>query len=50
MNVQEFKRKLRDENTEIDIGGEGQEEDFWEAKADLGKFSFLSSWLEMASF
>lgn len=50
LNVQEFKRKLRDENTEIDIGGEGQEEDFWEAKADLGKFSFLSSWLEMASF
>ncbi|KAK5076259.1 EF-hand calcium-binding domain-containing protein 1 [Lithohypha guttulata] len=49
LTLQEFKRKLRDESTDIDIGGDNSE-DFWEAKADLGKFSFLSSWIEMASF
>ena len=50
LNLQEFKRKLRDES-DIDIGGEGHDEEhFWEEKADLGKFSFLSSWIEMALF
>ncbi|KAK5943717.1 hypothetical protein PMZ80_004725 [Knufia obscura] len=50
LNLQEFKRKLRDES-DIDIGAEGHDEEhFWEEKADLGRFSFLSSWIEMASF
>lgn len=52
LNLQEFKRKLRDEITDdIDVGAEGKDDEyFWEAKADLGKFSFLSTWIEMASF
>lgn len=50
LSLQEFKRKLADES-DIDIGGEGRdEEQFWAEKADLGRFSFLSSWIEMASF
>jgi len=50
LSLQEFKRKLRDES-DIDIGGEGRDEEhFWAEKADLGRFSFLSSWIEMASF
>lgn len=50
LNLQEFKRKLRDES-DIDVGDENfDEEHFWEEKADLGRFSFLSSWIEMASF
>lgn len=50
LSKQEFRQKLRDEHSDIDIGSEATEESFWEAKADLGKFSFLSDWLEMASF
>lgn len=52
LNLQEFKRKLRDEVADdIDVGAEGKDDEyFWEAKADLGKFSFLSTWIEMASF
>jgi len=50
LNLQEFKQKLRGES-DIDIGAEGHDEEhFWEEKADLGRFSFLSSWIEMASF
>lgn len=52
LNLQEFKRKLRSEVADdIDVGDDGKDdENFWEAKADLGKFSFLSTWIEMASF
>lgn len=50
LSKQEFRQKLRDEYSDIDIGSEATDEHFWEAKADLGKFSFLSDWLEMASF
>lgn len=52
LNIQEFKRKLREEvGNDIDVGGEGRDDEFfWETKADLGKFSFLSTWIEMASF
>lgn len=49
LNLLELKQKLRDATTDIDTGGDNVD-DFWEAKADLGEFSFLSSWLEMASF
>lgn len=52
LNIREFKRKLRDENIDdIDVGAEGEDDElYWEAKADLGKWSFLSSWIEMGSF
>ncbi|KAJ9662323.1 hypothetical protein H2198_001457 [Neophaeococcomyces mojaviensis] len=52
LSLQEFKQKLRDDMND-DKGGmsqTGTEHEFWEAKADLGRFSFLSTWLEMASF
>ena len=50
LNLQELKLKLRD-GSDIDIGGEGRDdEQFWGERADLGRFSFLSSWVEMASF
>lgn len=50
LNKEEFRQKLRNEHSDIDIGSEATDESFWEAKADLGRFSFLSDWLEMASF
>lgn len=52
LSKQEFKRKLRNDNShEIDIGGEGEDDHpYWTEKADLGKFSHLSTWIEMASF
>ena len=52
LSLDEFKAKLRQNVNGIkdDISTNDEEHEFWEAKADLGKFSFLSSWLEMASF
>lgn len=49
LNLKELKWKLRDEVSDLDVGSEEADE-FWDAKADLGRFSFLSSWIEMASF
>lgn len=49
LNLEEFKHKLH-VDTWRGVTGSSDEAYFWGAKADLGRFSFLSSWLEMASF
>lgn len=49
LNLKEIKRKFQDEEFGH-VVNEQQVKTFWEAKADLGRFSFLSSWIEMGSF
>ncbi|KAK4936755.1 hypothetical protein LTR66_015291, partial [Elasticomyces elasticus] len=51
LNYKELMRKMR-EDLELDKKEDeaGGDQEFWAAKADLGRFSFLSSWLEMGSF
>lgn len=49
LNLEEFKRTLHVDSWRGTTGA-SDEVYFWDARADLGRFSFLSSWLEMASF